>query len=336
MKKNPERIIISRTDNLGDVILTLPLAAALKNIYPNAKIIFLGKTYTRPIIKLCEAVDEFADWSEIEKLDSAEALKCFENLRADIIIHVFPNREIAKLAFKAEIPIRIGTSHRIYHWFYCTIKVNLSRKSSDLHEAQLNLKLIEVLGGKSLYSLQEIPFLYHFRKEIIKEYKAGEKFKLMLHPGTKGSAREWGISNFSQLASLLSPDEFQIYLSGTSEEGDRFRNEFARFSHVIDVTGNFNIEEFTSFILSCDGIVAASTGPLHIAAAAGKVAIGLYAPMRPIFPKRWAPLGVRASYHVLTPDCVKCKKSKICPCIQGISPQEVQKNIEKGIENLNI
>ena len=335
MKKSPERIIISRTDNLGDVILTLPLAAAIKNIYPDVKIIFLGKAYTRPIINLCEAVDEFADWSEIEKMNSAEALKYFQNLHADAIIHVFPKREISKLAYKAGIPMRIGTSNRIHHWLYCNIKVNLSRKNSELHEAQLNLKLIEFLGGKPLYSLQEIPLLYHFKKDLLKDYKVGEKFKLILHPGTKGSAREWGIANFTELAGLLNPNKFQIYLSGTSEEGDRFRNNFAGLGHVTDVTGKFNIAEFTTFILSCDGIVAASTGPLHIAAAAEKVAIGLYAPMRPIFPRRWSPLGIRASYHVLPEDCVKCKKSKICPCIQSISPEEVHQNIKKCYEILN-
>ncbi|MEI7616388.1 MAG: hypothetical protein WCJ54_06705, partial [Actinomycetota bacterium] len=33
-----------------------------------------------------------------------------------------------------KIPIRIGTSRRLYHWFYLNKPVTLSRKKSDLHE----------------------------------------------------------------------------------------------------------------------------------------------------------------------------------------------------------
>jgi ADP-heptose:LPS heptosyltransferase len=50
-KSDPKKIVISRTDSIGDVVLTLPLAGILKEKYPKAKIIFLGNTYTKPIIK---------------------------------------------------------------------------------------------------------------------------------------------------------------------------------------------------------------------------------------------------------------------------------------------
>jgi heptosyltransferase-3 len=331
MIKTPERIIISRTDNLGDVILTLPLAAVLKEMYPAVKIMFLGKTYTEPIIKRCLSVDEFLNWDLIQKMKPEDSINFIKNLHADSIIHVFPNREIAKLAFKARIPLRIGTGHRMYHWLYCNKWVHLSRKNSNLHEAQLNLALLKPLGGKPNYSLKEIPSLFHFRDDH--QYTPGEKFKLILHPGTKGSAREWGLTNFSQLASLLDPQQYQIYITGTEEEGIRFKNAFSGMPHVTDVTGKFNMEEFVSFILSCDGIVASSTGPLHIAAAAGRVAIGLYAPMRPIFPTRWAPLGIKASYHVIQGDCTRCKNSGICPCIQQISISEVKANLKSHLKN---
>ena len=46
----PKKIIISRTDRIGDVVLTLPMAGIIKSKYPNCKILFLGKTYTEPII----------------------------------------------------------------------------------------------------------------------------------------------------------------------------------------------------------------------------------------------------------------------------------------------
>ncbi|NLF41723.1 MAG: glycosyltransferase family 9 protein, partial [Bacteroidales bacterium] len=44
-------LIISRTDAIGDVILTLPLASYLKSLEPGRKIIFLGRNYTKAIIE---------------------------------------------------------------------------------------------------------------------------------------------------------------------------------------------------------------------------------------------------------------------------------------------
>jgi len=86
-----QRIIISRNDNLGDVILTLPIAGILKRFFPDVKIIFLGKKYTKPIIDTSINIDDFVDWDELRKMPEEDALSIFKNYKADAIIHVFPS-----------------------------------------------------------------------------------------------------------------------------------------------------------------------------------------------------------------------------------------------------
>ena len=98
-------------------------------------------------------------------------------------------------------------------------------------------------------------------------------------------------------------------------------------NRIIDMTGRLSLTELLVFINSCDGLVAASTGPLHIAAALGKRAIGIYAPIRPIFPQRWAPLGEHATYLVLDKKCDACRKSGDCECIRAIRPEEVAEKL---------
>ena len=91
-----KKILISRTDNIGDVILTLPMAGAIKQKYPNSKVIFLGKKYTKPIIDICTNIDEFYDWDEIK--NSEDKVQQFKNMNCDTIIHVFPNKEMLHLS----------------------------------------------------------------------------------------------------------------------------------------------------------------------------------------------------------------------------------------------
>ena len=83
------------------------------------------------------------------------------------------------------------------------------------------------------------------------------------------------------------------------------------------------MEGLINFINQADGLVSCSTGPLHIAAALGKYACGIYPPMKPLHPGRWAPLGKKAMYIVLEKDCFDCKKNMNCTCIQSILPTQV-------------
>jgi heptosyltransferase III len=72
-------------------------------------------------------------------------------------------------------------------------------------------------------------------------------------------------------------------------------------SHVHDVTGTTSLAELLALIDASDGFIAASTGPLHCAAALGVPTLGLFSPRRPIHPGRWAPIGARAELLVGTP-----------------------------------
>ena len=333
----PKKIIISRTDGIGDVVLALPMAGVLKELNPDHEIIFLGRTYTRAIIESCKHVDRFVAWDTLEMLDEQQSILNMKQLGADIIIHVFPRRSVAELARKAHIPLRIGTSHRHYHWHTCNHLVGLSRRRSIHHEAQLNLKLLVSLGAKKKFELDEIPAYYGLSKVKPLENKFSSlldktKFNLLIHPLTKGSAREWGLHNYQQLLEILPQEKIKIFISGSEEEGKLSRPFLVdKFPHVVDLSGQLLLDELLSFINSADGVLAASTGPLHIASALGKVALGLYAPMRPIHPGRWAPVGDKASYIVEEKYCSKCRKKDRCECIENISPNEVKEKLMKLI-----
>ncbi|HOZ87322.1 MAG TPA: glycosyltransferase family 9 protein, partial [Bacteroidia bacterium] len=153
------------------------------------------------------------------------------------------------------------------------------------------------------------------------------KFNLILHPKSKGSAREWGIANFKKLVACLPAERFNIFISGTAEEG-KLMPELLSDPRVTDLTGKMNLRQLVAFINQCDGLVAASTGPLHVAAALGKRALGLFVPRKPIHPGRWRPLGQRARALVYDEDCVSCASGADCTCITKISPEQIKNLLE--------
>lgn len=334
-------IIISRTDSIGDVILTLPVAGVLRQLYPDSKLLFLGRTYTKPIIEACSHINSFINWDEILDKDSESRVADFKRLNADVIIHVFPHLEIAKVAKKAGIPYRIGTTGRYFHWLFCNKLIPFSRKNSEFHEAQLNLKLIEGLGAKKEYTLEEISSLYGLKahknpNQTMYNMMDDSKFNLILHPKSKGSTREWGVDKFEELIDLLPKGKFKIFITGTDEEGAMIKGLLVdKKDAVIDMTGKLSLEELINFISIVDGVIAASTGPLHIAAALGKLALGIYPPIKPMHPTRWKPLGANANYLVVDKKCNACRKSDICKCIMEISPYDVLEAIQRSLKYKN-
>lgn len=333
MQDNPT-IIISRTDSIGDVVLTLPLAGILKQHLPKCRIIFLGRNYTKDVIGLSEHVDEFVSYDELLKHSKQQQIDSLKKLNATHFIHVFPVKEIAFLAKQADIKHRIGTTNRFYHWLTCNVKIKLSRRNSDLHESQLNCKLLQLFGINKDFSLEELAASYGFNNvpaldSVNNNFLQANKTHVILHPKSKGSAREWGLDNFSDLINALDKTHYAIYVSGTQHEGELLKDFLNKHPEVINLTGKLSLQQFIAFINQCDVLVAASTGPLHIAAALGKKAIGLFAPMRPIHPERWKPIGKQAHYLVLNKDCSDCRKNQNCHCIREIKALEVIKVIEE-------
>jgi heptosyltransferase III len=323
-----KRLIISRTDNLGDVILTLPLLGYLKSEVPDLKISFIGKKYTKALISQCVFVDQFLDKDEVESDP-----KILADVHADTIIFIYPDKSLARLAKQAQIKHRVATAHRWYNWFYCNHLVDFSRLKSNLHESQLNFKLLKPFKLNGDVDTSELIPYYGIQpsKNDYSQLLNKNYFNLIIHPKSRGSAREWPLEKYYELVESLPAESYRIFITGLKEEGDLIRKEkpqLLNHPNVTDLTGRFNLTELTSFISQADGLLACSTGVLHLAAALGIYTLGLYSPMKPIHPGRWMPIGKKTKYLVLKKECSDCRASKDCACINLINAEEVKQEID--------
>lgn len=334
---NPKHIIISRTDSIGDVVLTFPMCFWIKQNFPEIELVYLGKEYTKPVIESCSVIDKFINWDEIQQMPSSKKLIFFRGLQADTIIHVFPNKDISSLAKKAKITNRIGTSHRIFHFLTCNYRIDFSRKKSDLHEAQLNFELLRPLGLKNIPSWEEISTntaFWNVEKqdlpEEIDEFVRSQKNIVILHPKSQGSAKEWPIENYLDLAKELIESENLVIFTGTENEGKLFRSKIPTNPSILDSTGKLTLKQLIYLVSKSTSLVACSTGPLHIAGLCGIQALGLFSSRRPIHPGRWRPLGSRSKAIVYDSNCPVCAKKKECSCIEKISVETILAEIKKG------
>ncbi|MGI8635906.1 MAG: hypothetical protein ACR2KZ_10935, partial [Segetibacter sp.] len=75
--------------------------------------------------------------------------------------------------------------------------------------------------------------------------------------------------------------------------------------------------------------------PIHLAAALGKDAFGIYPPIKPIHPARWAPLGPKAQAFVVNKECNDCRGNKIiCHCMKQVEPAWLRKALYQAAGDL--
>ena len=54
-----KRILVSRTDKIGDLILSIPSFFMLKKMYPNAELVAIVRKYNMDIVKNLPYIDRF-------------------------------------------------------------------------------------------------------------------------------------------------------------------------------------------------------------------------------------------------------------------------------------
>jgi ADP-heptose:LPS heptosyltransferase len=328
------RFLIAQPNNLGDVVCCLPVAGAIKQAWPKAQVFFAARSYAKALVSACSHIDGYLD---SEHVRSNQHL--MRDVHADVFINPCRDQALAASAKRADIPIRIGNLRRLNSVNYCNQFVYFGRDRSGLHEAQLNLKELGALGIKADYSADQINSLYgltRLRPLSVASSKVLEdpRFKLIFHVKSNGNSREWPIEHFHALAKILPAAQFKIFVTGVAQDGDWIRQhcpQLLALPHVTDMTGRMDLDEFIAFIAAADGLLAASTGPLHIAAALGKYALGVYPPRAGKEPVRWGPFGLHAESITLEKNCVPgpqtCARNALdggpCACMYKILPSQV-------------
>ncbi|TNF67272.1 MAG: glycosyltransferase family 9 protein [Gammaproteobacteria bacterium] len=324
-------VLLSKTNQIGDVIMTLPAATEIKKHYPDARILFLASaSKTKDIVNRYQDVDQLINWDEIQEMPEEKAIEYIRSLGIDSVIHFHPNKAIARLMKKAKIPIRVGTSRRMYHFLYCNRWRNVSRSQSNLHETELDMMLLKPFTNKAYYTKDEIIALREFKSvnanEKVSSLIDKDKFNLIIHPKTRGEHIEWSPSFYAELICQLPQDKFKVFITGSQKEGEKVYQELIEpvAELVTDLTGKTSLGEVIDLIALSDGLIAGSTGPVHIAAAYGIHTLGMYAPIKPFHAGRWGPVGKQAESLSIEKDCSDCRINMRCHCVNEIPVDQVK------------
>lgn len=289
-----DKILISRTDGIGDLLLTTPLMHEIKAKYPSVKLTVLASKYAAGLLLNNPGVDSTVIY---DKNNFKAALAAVKAEKFDVVVAAYPRPELAWLFFMAGIPLRYGTASRWYSFLY-NKPVWMSRKKSEKSEADYNL----MSAGKLLdevKAVKEYYFITEEEKQNAVKYlkqKGLPKDFIIIHPGSKGSA--WNLSEqaYSKLADELLKNNYTLFLTGGNPEKPmlhRIADSIIKRNKLYIMDEELSMREFGAVISQAAVLISGSTGPMHMAAALGVKTLSFFPPdsiaaMRPL---RWAALG---------------------------------------------
>ena len=343
----PKRILVIRTDLMGDVILSLPAVHALRRAYPAALIDMLILPANVGVLKHDQAISRIVTydpniWRRPNAFLTPTAYRTFlgliGGLRAaqyDLCVSLAGDWA-SVFAFLSKARRRVGYQGEAYP-FFLTDPVPGRRYRTHQHEVDYIAGLARAAGG-ILEGEEREPAL-----AVSDQAKAEVKMLLEAHGvqegdlliaahagATNGLAKRWPIPHWAALADqLISELGAKVVLTGAASDREITGAILGRMRQTpLDFTGKTTIPQLAALLARCDLVISGDSGPLHMAGAVGTPVVAIHGPTDPALS---GPVGKDATVLKLGIWCSPCYDASfwaVCRfynpvCMKAITPDHV-------------
>lgn len=278
-----KKIAILRANALGDLIFSLPAIKALKDTYPSAEIVFLGKKWHKDflinrtpvdrviVIPKAAGVGEEEDYKE----DTAELNNFFKKVKGekfDIAIQLhgggrFSNPFILNLGAKLTIGLKNFDAPPLDKWIPYVYYQN---------EIFRYLEVVSLIGARTLDLEPKIKVLKDDLDEAMKVFSKIKPF-VVIHPGATDLRRRWNTDKFASVGDILRKNGYEVLITGLKNEEKIISQVIAKMEkQPINLCGKLSLGGFCAILSMSNLVISNDTGPLHLATAVGAKTVGIY------------------------------------------------------------
>ena len=329
------RILIVRTDRIGDVLLSTPVIKALRRKYTQAYISMIVSPYARDIVENNPYLDEVIIYDKDIKHKSLMRSLKFAGLlskkKFDLAVILHPTNRMHLLIFLAGIPKRLGYKRKF--GFLNNLAKAHTKQEGRRHEAEYNLDLLSGLGvsGSARDLFMPIkPESEQWVKDLFALHGIKETDRLLaINPGASCPSKIWPAANFAQVAEILaSRYNFKILVVAGAKDvplANMIANRIG--DRALNLSGKTSVSHLASVLKRCALFVSNDSGPVHIASSLDVPVISIFGRNQPgLSPRRWGPLGRLDKYLHKEVGCIQCLAhncKKEFACLKAISVEDV-------------
>ncbi len=310
------KVLIVRTDRLGDTILASPTWQALKEAHPEARVTLLTRRAFLPLFEADPLLEEVLAMPE-EGRGGLDRLAADLSSRGfDALLVLYVDRAVARLVRRTASPLKAGPLSKPSSWLLFNRPLRQRRSASLLHEAEYNGRLLGALGISYLPHRPRVSPAPPGRggEEALVRRLLGDRSRdpyLVVHPGMGGSALNWPAKRYGSLVrALLQERDETVVITGTEADAPHLGSILSQtHRRLVNTVGSLSLVELAFLLRGASVFVGPSTGPMHLATAVDTPVVTLFSPLRVQGARRWGPYCARGT--VLTPP-VDCRQTRRC------------------------
>ncbi len=311
------RILVCRTDRMGDVLLSTPVIKVLRDNFPLSYIAMMVSAQTKDLVEGNPHLDRVIVFDK-DKRDKGlfRTIAFSKKLKAigfDLAIILHPTMRVHLVCFLAGIKERIG-----YDWrapYFLTKAIPHTKQTGARHEVEYNFDLLKPLGISEFSSQLHMPIApssERFVEDMLKQLNITPKDRIVVvNPSSSCISRRWPLEKFAQVIDRLTVKFDSLKVLITSDSIHRPIAEelltLTRSGHPIDVSGRFNLSQLASLFKRSSLVISNDSGPVHLSVAVGTPVISIFGRNQPgLGPRRWRPLGLSDIFLHKKTDCNPC------------------------------
>jgi heptosyltransferase-2 len=330
------KILLVQTSFLGDTILSTPVVAGLKSIYPDAEI----RMMTTPVgAELVKRDPLLAGVVIFDKRDMDKGLRGFLRMRARLMAFQFDKAYCLHRSYRSAILMRscgipetIGFEDAKLSFLYRKTRP----RSAQHHDVLRNLSLLS--GDSAAERLDPELRLFAPQEHEISDEISGQlqnlKNHIVLAPGSVWATKRWPWNYYRQLAEYLLSRKLAVVLVGSPAERDT-TDKVARDLPLINLAGKTTIGEVMYIIQKASLVVCNDSMALHMASAFKVPNVAIFCATSPEFGfGPWRNRAIIVQREDLP--CKPCARhgGQRCPtgthaCMEGLAPETVFRAVEK-------
>jgi ADP-heptose:LPS heptosyltransferase len=297
---NCRSILCIRLDNIGDVLMSSPAMAALKETF-GCRITLLtssaGKTvavhipvvddvlvYDVPWVKSSASAPEDTFFTIVSDLRS-------RNFDAAVVFTVFSQNPLpaVMLAYLAGIPRRLAYCRENPYALLTEWLPDKEPFTYIVHQVRRDLNLVEAVGAATRDETLRLATNHDGETIQAKLIQAGVDINrtwLVFHPGVSEEKRSYPSARWIEAGRMVTEElGFQIAVTGSAVETDLAETLASGIgAGAFTLAGKLTMEEFIRLVATARLVVSVNTSTIHIAAATNTAVIALYALTNPQHP----------------------------------------------------
>ncbi len=309
------KMLIIRTDGIGDLLNATPAIALLRQNYPFAEITVLARPLNAPVLVGNPDVDRMLVFDrKAEHRHFSQQLQFYHSLRRekfDLVVAMQTATLPHLIAFLSGARYRLG---RYQKRFRSTLTHAWRGKyqKGKTHEVDRNLELVRLIcQGEGMRQLvfNLLPDEMEHAKALLASWNLADIPLLVgIHPGGSSFDKRWPEKHYAELADrLVQYDNAKILLLRGPEETELTQNIRDMMQSDAVVCAPQSIRELGAILSHCDLFVCNDSGPMHLAAALNVQTVAIFGPTDHV---AWHPMSENATVVRRDMPCWPCSAHK--------------------------